>query len=211
MRTGKKILLGVAAAVAMGCLVLASCKKEEEVKPDFSEFDSLGYEINDSITVHFGNERWTTLEYVSRYEHDDVSGFDWIYLDAHMPGRTYPAIKVKMLRGEGVHSGTMSINNPGLGFTVPGALVGDPQCGNVLYYDSCQVTSPDGTKTSDWWPKDIRMEVLKYVDSTHQVTAYLSGTLFNYKSWVNQEVQNVEDAEVREFAITFGDLPLSVH
>ena len=105
----------------------------------------------------------------------------------------------------------MSINDPGLGFTVPGAMTGDPQCGTVLYYEDGQVSSPDGTKTSDWWPLDIRMEVLKYVDSTKQVSAYVTGTLFDYESWVKRDAVNVEDAEVREFTITFGELPVGNH
>ena len=211
MKTGKKIFMAMAAAVALGCLVLVSCKKEPEPEPDFSDYDSLGFEITDSITVHFGDERWTTLEYSAYIEHEEISGFDWIYVTARKPGSTYPYINMKFFEGEGVHTGTLAINDPGIGYTIPGELTGDAKCGNVRYFEKCQVTSPDGTKTSDWLPLNIRMQVLKYVDSTHQATAYITGTLYDYKSWVNREVTNVEDAEVREFTITFGDLPVGNH
>ncbi len=212
MKTGGKILLAAVVAIAMGCIVLSSCKKEEEPEPDFSDFDSLGYEINDSITVHFGDQRWTSLEYTSRMEHDDISGFDWIYVETHKPGSRYPSIRMKFFRGVGAHTGSMTINDVGLGYTIPGALYGDGQCGYVFYYDSCEVHSPDGTVTSDWWPKDITMEVLRYIDSTDQATAYIHGTAFHYKDWVDSweggDVINVEDCETREFTITFGDLPV---
>ena len=53
------------------------------------------------------------------------------------------------------------------------------------------------------------MEVLRYNDSTRQATAYIHGTVFDYESWANREVANVEDCETREFTITFGDLPIA--
>ncbi len=209
MKTGGKILFAAVLAVAMCCFVMTSCTPEEEPAPDFSDFDSLGYEINDSITVHFGDTRWTTLEYTSRMEHDELLGYDWIYVETHKPDSRYPAIRMKFFQGEGAHSGVMTINDVGLGYTVPGALYGDAQCGFVFYYENGVVHSPDGTVTSDWWPLNITMEVLRYNDSTRQATAYIHGTVFDYESWANREVANVEDCETREFTITFGDLPIA--
>lgn len=211
MKIGFKMFFAAMATIAMGCFVLTACQPEPEPEPDFSEFDSLGYEIGDSIIVHFADERWATLNYTSYVEHEDLSGYDWINIIAHKEGSTYPFFKMKILKGEGVHAGHTSINDAGLGYTIPGAITGDPQCGSVFYYESSQVNSPDGTVTSDWWPLDISMSVLKYIDSTNQVTAYVTGTMFDYKSWVMREVENVEDAEVRDFTITFGDLPVNVH
>lgn len=210
MKTGSKIMFVAAAAVMLGCMVLAACQPEPEPEPVHID-NPYGYEITDTIIVLFGDERWTTLEYTSRIVHEDLSGYDWIHIDAHKEGSPYPAFRMKILRGEGIHEGHMSINDPGLGYTVPGAMTGDPQCGSVLYFEDGQVSSPDGTKTSDWWPLDIRMEVLKYIDSTKQVSAYVTGTMFDYESWVKREAVNVEDAEVREFTITFGDLPVGAH
>ena len=202
-----KIVVTALAAFVFGCLVFSSCKEEEE-EPDFSQYDSLGYEINDSITVHFGDQRWTTLDYAAHMEHDDISGFDWIYVDAKMPNASLPYVRMKFLRGKGSHSATMTINDVGLGYTIPGALYGDPQCGHVFYYERGVVHSPDGTNTSDWWPMEITQEVLSYNDTTKQATAYIHGTLFDYMSWVSREATNVEDCETREFTITFGDLPV---
>lgn len=206
MKTSKVFLSALAVVIAFACVALVSCKKEEE-KPDFSDYDSLGYEINDSITVHFGNKRWTTLDYDAHVEHDDISGFDWIYVDAKNPdGGNFPFVRMKFFRGTGTHSGTMTINDIGLGYTIPGALYGDPQCGHVFYFEHARVNSPDGTVTSDWWPMEVTMEVLKFDKETNRATAYIHGTLFDYESWVNREILNVEDCEVREFTITFGDL-----
>ena len=190
-------LLGVAPFVA--------CTPEEE--PD-AGFDTLNseYEITDSIMVDFGDTRWITLDYTAHIEHDDISGFDWIYVDAKNPGSNFPYVRMKFFRGEGTHSGVMAVHDIGLGYSIPGALTGDAQCGYVFYYEDSRVTSPDGTVTSDWWPMEITMEVLRYKDSTKQATAYIHGTLFDYESWVTRDVVNVEDCETREFTITFGDL-----
>lgn len=207
MKTGVKFMLVAVVAAAIGCFALTSCQPEPEPEPVHID-NPYGYEITDTIIVIFGDERWTTLTYTSYMEHEELSGYDWIYINAHKEGSAYPAFKMKILRGEGVHSGHTSINDPGLGYTIPGAMVGDPQCGSVLYYENGQITSPDGTQTSDWWPLDVRMEVLTYNDTTKQVSAYVAGTMFDYKSWVLREAVNVEDAEVREFTITFGDLPI---
>lgn len=195
----------VAAFFFLGCFALCSCGPEEQ--PDHG-FDTLKppYEITDSILVNFGDEKWITLDYTARTEHDSISKFDWIYVDAKHPDGKFPRVRMKFFRNQGTFCGTMTIHDIGLGYTVPGALSGDAQCGYVFYYEDGEVRSPDGTVTSDWWPMDITMEVLRYVDSTKEATAYIHGVLFDYESWVKREVTNVEDCETREFTITFGDL-----
>ena len=194
------------AAFVIGCLPFVSCKEEEE--DVFEDTFHVPYEITDSILVKFGDQRWTTLDYEAHIEHDDIWGFDWICVDAKNPDASLPRVKMKFFRGEGSHSATMTINDVGFGYTIPGALYGDAQCGHVFYFDREVVHSPDGTVTSDWWPMDITMEILRFIDSTNQATAYIHGTLFDYKSWVTREATNVEDCETREFTITFGDLPV---
>lgn len=189
----------------MGCVALISCKPEE-VEP--VNHDTLGFEINDSITVHFSDQRWTTLRYNARTERDSIASLDWIYVDARYPEGNFPFIRMKFLRGEGSHSASMTIHDIGLGYTIPGALSGDMQCGHVFYFERGEVHSPDGTVTSDWWPLNITMEVLNYDDSLKTATAYIHGTLFDYRSWVNREVVNVEDCDTVNFTITFGDLPV---
>ncbi len=205
-------MIAAMAAMVLGCVAFTACNRDDDEGPDYSEYDSLGYEINDSITVHFGDQRWTTLNYTAHVEHDDISGFDWIYVDAKNPSSSkFPYVRMKFFRGAGTHSATMTINDVGLGYTIPGALYGDSQCGHVFYFDSSEVHTPDGTVTSDWWPMDVTMEVLKFNDTTDVATAYIHGTVFDYASWVSREVVNVEDCEKREFTITFGDLPVGGH
>jgi len=209
MNARKTIFFIGTAIVALSLLSLTSCKKEEVPENDYSDYDSLDLDFNDSITVYFGDDRWTTLVYDSYVEHEELSGFDWIYLEAHKPGFTYPKIKLKMFQGEGIHEADMTVNDAGLGYTVPGALYGDSKCGTIFYYEDGEVSSPDGTRTSDWWPMHVSMSVLKYVDSTSKVTAYITGTMFDYESWVNRDVLYVDSAEQRELKITFGELPVN--
>ncbi len=209
MNAMKYLFFIASAVVALSLLSLVSCQDDEIPGNDYSDYDSLDLDFNDSITVYFGNDRWTTLVYDSYVEHEELSGFDWIYLEAHKPGSTYPKIKLKMFQGEGVHEADMTVNDAGLGYTIPGALYGDSKCGTIFYYEDNEVVSPDGTHTSDWWPMHVSMSVLKYVDSTSKVTAYITGTMFDYESWVNREVQYVDSAEMREIKITFGELPVN--
>ena len=202
--------------MALGCIVAVSCKpEEEEPQHDFSEYDSLtDLEFTDSIIVKFGDMRWTTMEYTSHIEHEELSGFDWIFVEAHMPGSDYPEVRMKFFEGEGVHSAQMTVHHLPEGYTVPGeGMYGDSQCGYARYYEQGEVTSPDGTRLPDWRAKDITMEVLKYVDSTKQATAYIHGTLINYRSWVehwnDEEMLDIDSVETKTFSITFGDLPIS--
>ena len=208
MKTRKTVLLAAVALIAAGCIALAACKEEEEEVHDFSEYDSLGFDFSDTITVKFGDEEWKTLQYTSRMEHEEISGFDWIYVDAHVEGANFPAVKMKFFRGEGEHAATMSVTDAGQGFTIPGSLIGDPKCGHAFYYELGEIVATDGTRLADWWPRDINMRILKYVDSTRLATAYITGTMFNYRSWLNHEVTDIDSAEMRSFTITFGDLPV---
>ncbi len=207
-------MIVVAMLLAFGCVAAVSCKPEE-VDPghDFNE-DTLGLEFSDSIIVKFGDLRWTTKSYTSLFEHDEMWDHNWIYVDCHKPGSAYPRVKMKFFEGEGSHSAQMTINyNEAVGYSIPGELYGDGQCGYALYYEEGEVSSPDGTSTSDWRPMEITMEVLKYVDSTHLTTAYIHGTMFNYGSWYRSWVEgaplDIDSVETRTFSITFGDLPIT--
>lgn len=213
MKNAKGLLMiAVSAMVALGSIMSAGCKKEEPENHNYTD-DSLGLEFSDSIIVNFGDVRWATLEYTSHMEHEELQEIDWIFVEAHKPGVTYPAVKMKFFEGEGAHSAEMTINDPGLGYTVPGELYGDAQCGYALYYEKGQVTSPDGTKTSDWRPLEITMEVMEYIDSSRQATAYIHGTLFNYGSWYNSWIAgnpiDLDSVETKPFSITFADLTVS--
>ncbi len=200
-------VLAVLAVFSMACLPFLSCSHEEDETHGFDSIESP-YEITDSILVIFGNEQWSTLDYTSKYVHDSIYDYDWVYVDAHYPGKTYPRVRMKFFQGKGTHSAAAVINDLGLGYTVPGLMTGDPLCGDIFYYEKTTVHSPDGTLTSDWWPMEITMEILDFNESDSLATAYIHGTLFDYASWVSREVTNVEDCEMREFTITFGDLPV---
>jgi len=208
MKRNTTLFFIAAAVAALSLVCLVSCEPEEIPQNDYSDYDSLGLDFNDSITVYFGDDRWTTLTYNSYIQHEELSGYDWIFIEAHKPGSSYPKIKLKIYEGEGVHEADMSINDVGLGYTIPGALVGDGKCGTIFYYENGEVTSPDGTRTADWWPMHVSMSVLKYVDSSSRVTAYITGTMFDYRSWVDREVLDVDSTEQREIKITFGELPV---
>ena len=199
------------AMMAMGCILAVGCKEEEEEPSNYVD-TTTGLEFSDSIIVKFGNERWATMDYTSHMEHEDLSGFDWIFVETHKTGTTYPAVKMKFFEGEGEHSAEMTVHNTGLGYSVPGEMYGDPQCGYALYYEKGEVSSPDGTHLSDWRTKEITMEVMKYVDSSKQATAYIHGTMFDYGTWYNSwmsgEPMDIDSVETRPFSITFSELPV---
>lgn len=213
MKHGDKILsLAVVAFMSLACITAIGCKKPEEDNHTSFTDTATGLEFSDSIIVNFGNERWVTLDYSSHMEHDELYGYDWILVDAHKPGVTYPAVKMKFFEDEGVHSAQMTVNNTGLGYRVPGEMYGDPQCGYALYYEKGEVSSPDGTHLSDWRTKEITMEVMKYIDSSKLATAYIHGTMFDYgtwyRSWMAGEPIDIDSVETRPFSITFADLPV---
>lgn len=210
----KRILTAaVAAMMALGCIMTAGCKEEEEENHNYTD-SSLGLEFSDSIIVKFGDVRWATKEYTSHIEHDDLWDHDWIFVETHKPGSTYPAVQMKFFKGEGAHTAYMVIYNTPLGFSLPSLeMYGDPECGYAHYYELGEVSSPDGTRLSDWQTKEITMEVMKYVDSTKQATAYIHGTMLNYRSWYESRVSgaliDVDSVETRQFSITFADLPVA--
>lgn len=213
MKTKKSIfrIFTTSILLAMGCIIAVGCKEEEEEDHSYTD-TTTGLEFSDSIIVNFGSLRWTTLDYTSYIEHDDIYDYDWIFVNAHKPGSTYPAVKMKFFEGEGVHSAVLTVNNTGLGYNVPGEMYGDAQCGFASYYEKGEVSSPDGTKLSDWRTKEITMEVMKYVDSSKQATAYIHGVMFNYANWYNSWLEgnpvDIDSVETRTFSITFSELPV---
>ena len=209
----KKIFTAAVAAMMMlGCLSALGCQEEEEVNHNYTD-TSVGLEFSDSIIVRFGDTRWTTIDYTSSMEHDDVWNYDWILVETHKPGSTFPAVKMKFFEGEGVHSASMVVYDSPLGYSIPGLeMYGDAQCGYAYYYETGEVSAPDGTRLSDWQAKEVTMEVMKYVDSSRQATAYIHGTLYNYRSWYESwlvgDPIEIDSIETRPFSITFAELPV---
>lgn len=212
MRHTRYLMLTVLAVLLSGSLALTSCQPEEDTGPDYSQYmDSTGLEITDSITVIFDGKRWTTLDFTANFVQEENSIYQWAYIKAHKPGSTYPAIFLKMYLAEGDHTCYMTFNDPGLGYIIPGALAGDPQGGALYYYNTREVTSPDGTKTSDWWPLMVKTSVKDYNSSTGELTAVVTATMFDYYSWVTRDVLSADSCETREVSVTFGGLSIHHH
>ncbi len=217
MKDLKQIVVFAAMAVVTGCLVLAACKEDPPPppKPDTHDTrwdDSTGITISDTLVVMFGDERWTTLAYDAYLdESNPLALYRWVDINAHAPGSAYPRVKIRMVLDEGNHSAHMTVNNPGTGFTVPGRLTGDPQCGYVYYYENGQVYSPDGTYTSDWWPWEVTMSVLEYIREDEKLTGRIIATMFDYESWLDREVQSVDSAEQRQLIVSFGNMTVQHH
>lgn len=216
MKDLKQIVVFAAMAVVTGCLVLAACKEDPPPppKPDTHDTrwdDSTGIAISDTLTVYFGEEKWQTLNYDSYLdESDPFALYRWVDIDAHAPGAAYPRVKIHMVLDEGNHSAHMTVNNPGgLGFSVPGRLTGDAQCGYIYYYEDGEIYSPDGTYTADWWPWMVTMSVLEYKREEELLTGRIFATMFDYESWLNREVQSVDSAEQRELIVAFGNLKVN--
>ena len=191
--------------------------------------DSTGIEIVDSILVKFGNEQWSTLTYRTHVETDSLgTHLDWIFSDAFYPGKAYPMFSLKILKEEGNHTGRM---NPTRVTTVPSptttpvqytmpvpSLAGDVKCGSLYYFSSdsaahaLQMT--DGLQLGDWWPWELTTSVLKidYVDGQMLLTGRCTARMFDYLTWLTQQQAgtpiNVEDADVKEIAMSFGALKI---
>lgn len=223
MKKHIKMLAWGVAAIATACMVFIACKKEEpipepEPEPDttYNEYsDSTGLEISDSILVIFGDKRWKTLAY-SAYidsEYTSTQAFnEWVILEAHPKTSHFPRVKLRFLKEEGNHTTNLSINNPGIGHTVPGRLTGDIKGGDIRYYETEEIYQPDGTKTSDWWPLNVTNSVLEYDQYRNTVTARFTGKMFNYKQWLDDAAHNspinVEDADTASIVVTFGHLKI---
>ena len=202
-------LVALAVALVFGPLALVSCGQEDPEEIHYSEYDdSTGLEITDSITVIFNGEQWKSKTFTAEIVSQEGSVYKWAYVNAHKPGSRFPAFFLKMYLGKGNHTTYMTFNDPGLGYIVPGALTGDPQGGALYYYEKQELSSPDGTKTSDWWPLEVTTSVLKYDEASSALTARVTATMFDYRSWVEHEVQSADSCETATLSVTFGGLPL---
>ena len=211
MKRKAEIRITALMALLIGCPLMFACGGEEEPEEHhYSEYDdSTGLAVTDSITVIFGDKTWKSLTYSAVITQEQYSVYRWAEIKANKPGSDFPAFKLKIfLEPGGNHTTQLAVNNPGLGYTVPGALTGDSKGGSLLYYEKGEVRSPDGTRTSDWWPLQITTSVLKYDNKDGKLTARVTARMFNYRSWVDREKLNVEDCEQRDLSITFGGLPL---
>ena len=203
------LLLTVAALIA-GSSFFTSCGEEEPQEHHYTEYDdSTGLEITDSIIVIFDGKQWKSLTYEATIEQQQFSAYRWANITAHKPGSKYPAFKLRIfLEPGGNHTNHRIVSDPGVGYTIPGALTGDAQGGALLYYEKGEIKSPDGTRTGDWWPLDLTTSVLKYNNDEKKLTARVTATMFDYRSWVDREVTNVEECRTCNLSITFGGLPL---
>lgn len=192
--------------------MLTGCKDDPPPLPEPDTHDdrwddSTGIAISDTLVVMFGEERWSTLTYDAYLdESNPLSTYRWVDISAHAPGAAYPCFKAHMLLDEGNHTAHMAVNHPGIGYSVPGRLTGDILCGNVYYYEEHSVHSPDGTYTSDWWPWEVTMSVLEYKREEELLTGRIIATMFDYESWIDREVSDVDSAEQRQLIISFGNM-----
>lgn len=230
MKKYAKIFGLLFAVICIASMVFSACRKEMPPVPEippvpdttYDEYndDSTGIEIKDSIIVRFGNERWSTLTYESRIETDSLGTHqDWIFIDAHYPGKTYPMFRLKILKAEGNHSGHMNPASP-LSYTMPvPSLAGDVNCGSLYYFSSDSAAyalhMTDGLQLGDWWPWELTTSVLscQYNSSGEMLlTGRCTARMFNYLMWItNQQAGtpiNVEDADEKNLAISFGALKI---
>lgn len=196
--------------VVFGSVAMTSCGEEEPTEHHFTEYDdSTGLAITDSITVIFDGKQWKSLTYTAEIQQQQYSIYRWAVITAHKPGSRFPAFKLRIfLEPGGNHTNQLTINDPGLGYSVPGELTGDSRGGSLVYYENYEVKSPDGTRTGDWWPLELTTSVLKYDNNERMLTARVTARMFYYKDWVDRTVTNVEDCRTCQMSITFGGLPL---
>lgn len=216
MKDLKQIALFVIVALVAGSTLFTACGDDPPPPPppdthDDRWDDSTGIAISDTLVVMFGDERWGTLNYEAYLDDSDpLSTYRWVDIIAHAPGAQLPRVTMRMLLEEGNHSAHMIINHPeGTSYSVPGRLTGDNQCGNVYYYEGEPLHSPDGTLTSDWWPLNVTISVLEYKREEELLTARVIATMFDYASWLNREVLDVDSAETRQLIVSFGNLKVN--
>ena len=213
MRHLKQIILFAVIVVATGCVIITSCNDDKPFPiPDTHDTrfdDSTGIRITDTVTVYFGDTTWQTLFYEATIEEDSMSIYRWANITAHANGASYPKFKLRILLEPVNHTAHMAVNDPGIGYTIPGRLTGDIKCGSVFYYEDKELHSPDGTYSSDWWPWNITLSVLDYDRKEELLTARVIATMFDYESWMLREVSDVDSAEHRELIIAFGNMQLT--
>ena len=238
MKKYAKIFGWMIAALCIASMVFSACRKEMPPVPElpppppdttYDEYngDSTGIAINDSILVIFGdstgNLRWSTLEYESHIEVDSFgTHLEWIFIDAHVPGKEYPSFSLKILKEEGDHTGYMNPSRPPMpvqySMPVP-SLTGDAKCGSLYYFSSDSAANAlrmtDGLQLGDWWPWELTTSVLKidYVEGQMLLTGRCIARMFNYLEWISAQQNgspiNVEDASEKELRISFGGLRIN--
>ncbi len=216
--------------VCIASMVFSACRKDipevepEPVPPDttYNRYnnDSANVEYRrDTICVRFGDNEWATTSYTSRIERDTVTNyFEWIYIDAHYPGASYPRFELKILKEVGEHTGIVSVSSPTGRYTMPGnSLAGDLKCGNLKYYSNDSVMlvlhMPDGTVRANWWVDTLTTKVDAFVNRTSCLTARCYGVMFDYMQWFlaqqNMAPINVADARRKSISISIGGLQIA--
>lgn len=242
MKKYAKIFGLLFAAVCIASMVFSACRKEmppvPEIPPvpdttyDGYNEDTVGLEIGDSISVKFGDERWSTLEYDSHIVTDSLgTHLQWIFIEAHYPGEEYPKFSLKILKEQGDHTGRMipstvtTVETPTTQprqFTMPvPSLAGDMKCGSLYYYSSDSAAyalrMTDGLQLGDWWPWELKTSVLscQYNNAGELLlTGRCIARMFDYLDWITCQQSgapiNVEEAEVKPLLISFGALKISM-
>lgn len=218
-------------AASVASMVFSACRKdmpEVEPVPEAPDTTYNGYnndptalEISDSITVRFGDSQWKTLSYTSRIERDTTTNhFEWVYIDAHYPGATYPRFELKILKevSDSGYTGWVSVSRPTGTYTMPGnSLAGNLKCGNLKYYSNDSVMTElhmsDGTVRANWWPDTLTTRVLSYDARESRITGRCNGVMFDYLQWFlaskTTNPINVSAARRKHIAISFGGLQVA--
>ena len=212
------------AATMAATTLLSACKKEPlvipepEVRQQTNRYtnDSTGTTLTDSITVVFGEKRWSTLDYtVSIDTLDSPTGlpFEWVTIEAHHPDGRLPKLRLIVLKEVGSNSARLSVADPGVGYTVPGEMYRGAKGGDLYYCDSVELHQPDGTRWPDWRPLELTTTVLDFDNYYHTLTATASGLLFHFGQWLDSVGSghpiDVAAADTCRISIAFGNLKLN--
>ncbi|MBQ9417981.1 MAG: hypothetical protein IJU19_05300 [Bacteroidales bacterium] len=215
-QTHKLLLLATLAST-----LVAACKDDPIEIPEPSPrqvshtviADSAGRVITDSLTISFGSKHWATLDYTARIDTlTSIQGLpqEWLTVEAHHPGGEIPYMKLIMLCEQGTQTATLSITDPGTGYTVPGQMVRGIGGGDLYYCDSLEIKQYDGTIWTDWRPLRLTTTVLEYDSYLRTLTATADAVMFHYAQWLDSTATshpiNVAEADTCSIAITFGRL-----
>lgn len=178
-------MMGV--ALLAGAMLFTACKKDKEDTTPAATPAAIA----DGATVNFGGTSWTSNVASA------ITQNNMLQITAYKEQGRFPGIQVKTTAEEGSISGSTAENPDDYGLTF------SPENTFVNYFAVEAVES-----YGDWEPLTYNIKVTKFDATNFKLTAEVSATMFDYKSYYNDEVASIQDAAKKSLTATFGNITL---
>lgn len=181
----KNIFKFMGLALIFSALTLTSCKKDEENET-----------IPEGVEVTFGNNATWTAAATSAITNGSLFQIVAYYAENQAPLAQFLG---ETKTGNQSAEAIIETNEEG-GYTYHAGWDNE----NMLAYYLEDVQFYSQTGKTDWRALDINLKVNAYDATAMTIEGTLNTTMFNYASWYNDEVTNVEDAQTKNLTVKFN-------